>query len=276
MEAQYIISSGLLELYAAGLATPEECIQVQEALKKYPEVKQEFWQIEQTMELYISDHAMQPATTVKDKTFSAIIRDVENAHQENGKIIPLTAQPDRNNDNNTSKNADFAMWKRVAAACIFLLAASIVINILLYRSSSNTKSELEKTQQLLTDVKDKSKALENDMQVVQSKYSMPVTLNGLEASPEAAAKIFWMKNSGEVYIDPSNLPAAPDGKQYQLWAIVDGKPVDAGMILISKKGDKYRIQKMKTFGRADAFAVTLESEAGNTAPKGPMFVMGKM
>jgi anti-sigma-K factor RskA len=98
----------------------------------------------------------------------------------------------------------------------------------------------------------------------------------LEAAPDAAAKIFWMENTGEVYIDPSNLPQTPNGMQYQLWAIVDGKPVDGGMILTSKKGDKYRIQKMKTFGKAEAFAVTLETQAGNTTPKGPMFVMGKM
>jgi anti-sigma-K factor RskA len=85
-----------------------------------------------------------------------------------------------------------------------------------------------------------------------------------------------MKNTGEVYIDPSNLPEAPAGKQYQLWAIVDGKPVDGGMIITTKKDNKYRIQKMKTFGKAEAFAVTLETEGGNPTPKGDMYVLGKM
>ena len=85
-----------------------------------------------------------------------------------------------------------------------------------------------------------------------------------------------MKNTGEVYIDPSNLPEAPSGKQYQLWAIVDGKPVDGGLIISTKKGDKYQIQKMKTFGKAEAFAVTLETTGGNPTPKGDMYVMGKM
>ena len=118
--------------------------------------------------------------------------------------------------------------------------------------------------------------MEAGMNVVQSKYSVPVSLKGLEASPDAAAKVFWMQNTGEVYIDPSNLPEAPLGKQYQLWGIVDGKPVDGGMILTSTKGDKYRIQKMKNFGKVEAFAVTLETEKGNPTPKGPMYVMGKM
>jgi hypothetical protein len=55
------------------------------------------------------------------------------------------------------------------------------------------------------------------------------------------------------YVDPSSLPSAPKGKQYELWAIVDGQPVNAGIIITTKKGDRYSIQKMKTFGKVDAF-----------------------
>ena len=120
--------------------------------------------------------------------------------------------------------------------------------------------------------------MKNDLSVVQSRYSEPVALRGLAAAPEAAAKIFWMKNTGEVYIDPSNLPEAPEGKQYQLWGIVDGKPVDGGLIISSKKGNQYRIQKMKVFSnvKVQAFAVTLENAGGNPTPKGEMYVMGQM
>ena len=111
-----------------------------------------------------------------------------------------------------------------------------------------------------------------------NKYSQPVSLDGLPAAPEAAAKIFWMKNTGEVYIDASNLPEAPAGMQYQVWGIVDGKPVDGGMIITTKNEDKFRIHKMKSFGnlKVQAFAVTLETTGGNPTPKGDMYVMGKM
>ena len=60
------------------------------------------------------------------------------------------------------------------------------------------------------------------------------------------------------------MPAAPTGKQYQLWAIVDGSPVDAGMITTDK--GSYSIQKMKSFGKADAFAITLEKTGGSPTP----------
>ncbi|HEV8079376.1 MAG TPA: anti-sigma factor, partial [Chitinophagaceae bacterium] len=63
---------------------------------------------------------------------------------------------------------------------------------------------------------------------------------------------------------PTNLPQTPDGKQYQLWAIVDGKPVDAGMISTEK--GIYHIQKMKSFGKAEAFAITMEKKGGSPTP----------
>ena len=265
MEVQEIISSGLLELYAAGATSVSETLQVQEYIKKYPEVAAELSAIEESIEKYAAAFPVQPAPTVKEKIFAQI-----NAGN-NAVIIPF------NNHDDTAKVVPIsAFWKNSAAAAAVLLLGSVVINILQYNKNNTASNELQKTQQELASMESKAKETEQDMQVVQSKYSMPVSLNGLEAAPDAAAKIFWMKNTGDVYIDPSNLPDAPEGKQYQLWAIVEGKPVDAGMILTSKKGAKYHIQKMKTFGKVDAFAVTLESEVGNTAPKGPMYVMGKM
>ena len=164
----------------------------------------------------------------------------------------------------------------VAAAAVFLLIGSIALNVVTYNKFSKADQNLLALRQTFDSIQEKNIVMSADMDIMQSKYSMPVALKGLEAAPDAAAKIFWMQNTGEVFIDPSNLPDAPEGKQYQLWGIVDGKPVDGGMILTSKKGDKYRIQKMKTFGKVEAFAVTLEPEKGNPTPQGPMFVMGKM
>ena len=270
MTPQDIISSGILELYAVGLATEKEQQDVQAYIAQYPEIAAELEQIEAGVESYAQAFAKAPASLVKEKVFARI-----NSEPEQAAIIPIVpAEPAKNIAVPVVGIAPY--WKYAAAASFVLLAGSIALNILLYNKSNDTAQNLRQTQQELAGLRDENKAMEGDMAVVQNKYSKPVSLKGLEAAPDAAAKIFWMENTGEVYIDPSNLPEAPVGKQYQLWGIVDGKPVDAGMIVTSKKGDKYRIQKMKTFGKVEAFAVTLENGPGNTAPKGPMYVMGKM
>jgi anti-sigma-K factor RskA len=76
--------------------------------------------------------------------------------------------------------------------------------------------------------------------------------------PNANARIYWMQNTKEVYIDPSNLPKAPEGKQYEFWAIIDGKPVNGGIITTEINGKTVHVQKMKSFGNVQAFAVSLE------------------
>ena len=269
MEAKDIISSGILELYTTGIASRAEVILVQQYVIQYAEVAAELAQIETGMESYAKTFAAQPDPSVKGKIFARINNEENSASKV---ILPI--------DNSSQPKAKIIeikpYWKFATAASVALLFGSIALNLLMYNQRHDTAKNLQQTEQELANLKEENKLMVGDMQVVQNKYSKPVSLHGLEAAPDAAAKIFWMENTGEVYIDPSNLPETPTGMQYQLWAIVDGKPVDGGMILTSKKGDKYRIQKMKTFGKAEAFAVTLETQAGNTTPKGPMFVMGKM
>jgi anti-sigma-K factor RskA len=87
-----------------------------------------------------------------------------------------------------------------------------------------------------------------------------------------------MKNTGEVYIDPSNLPKAPAGKQYQFWAIVDGVPVSGGMIKtdLEINGKKVHIQRMKSFGQAQAFAVSLEDAGPEKPAPSKVVVLGKI
>ena len=262
MDTKEIISSGLLELYAAGLTSEKETLDVEQWIDEYPEVAAELQEITASLESYAHANGLQPGEEVKDRIFARV------KEEQLAKVIPLPARGDL--------KVVMPFWKMIAAAAILLLTGSIVLNIITYNKYTETGKDLITAKQELDSLEEENSQMAANMNVVQSKYSVPVALKGLEAAPEAAAKIFWMQNTGEVFIDPSNLPDVPAGKYYQLWAIVDGKPVDGGMILISGKGDKYRIQKMKSFGKAEAFAVTLESEKDNPAPKGPMFVMGKM
>jgi anti-sigma-K factor RskA len=266
VEAQEIISSGLLELYAAGLTSKEESAQIEQWIKQYPEVATELVGIQLGIEEYAFANAVKPDDSVKQKILSRINAD------EGAKIVAIKGESKM-----YKVVGNVSYWKWAAAASILLLLASLALNVMFYGKYDTANKDLLQTQEQLADATQSNSLMKQDMSVVQSKYSEPVALHGMGAAPDAAAKIFWMKNTGEVYVDPSNLPNVAQGKQFQLWAIVDGKPVDAGMILTSKKGDKYRIQKMKTFGKAEAFAITIEKEGGSPTPTmDQMVVMGKM
>ncbi len=116
--------------------------------------------------------------------------------------------------------------------------------------------------------------MKNDGMIVSNPNSMPVSLKGMDNMPDAKAKIFWMQNTGDVFIDATNLPETPAGKQYQFWAIVDGVPVSGGMIVRTAKGS-FKLQRMRSFGKAEAFAISLEKEGGVEKPT-DVVSMGKI
>ena len=265
MEVKDIISSGLLELYVTGSASKEEMLQVEQWAEQYPEVQKEIEVLQEAMENYVMANAMSPDDSLKAKILSRIQPSIKqepfsvmrSAGVEEAKVYSIPSS-----------------YKWSVAASIILLAGSLILNYTFYNKYQSSSKELQLAQQELQRQQQLAAGMKTDMDVMTDKNALPVMLNGTEKSPGAVAKIFWMKNTGEVYVDPTNLPQTPSGMQYQLWAIVDGKPVDAGMISTEK--GVYHIQKMKSFGKAEAFAITLETKGGNPTPKGDMIVHAKI
>jgi anti-sigma-K factor RskA len=261
-----IISSGLLELYVLGLASPEENAQVEAAMHQYPEIKQEIEAIENSLESYAQENAVKPSTSVKEKIFSQIA---------SGEKKDLKAYSSENNFSSAKIYRIPAFFKIAAAALILLLIGSIVLNYNYYNKYQSANSELQTAQAKINQQDSANVAMKTDISLVTDKNALPVVLKGTPQAPDALAKIFWMKNTGDVYVDPSNLPVVPQGKQYQLWAIIDGKPVDGGMISTEK--GIYHFQKMKSFGSAQAFAITLEKAGGSPTPTmDQMYVIAKI
>lgn len=263
MEVKDIISSGLLELYVTGSASAEETRQVEQWAEQYPEVKREIEELQEAMENYVMSQAIQPESSIKEKIFLRI----QSSSTQQPSVI-------RTFEKGAKVYSMPSYYKWAVAASIILLIGSLILNYTFYNKYQNTTRELQVAQSELQKQQELAQAMNKDMEVMTDKNAMPVVLSGTEKSPDAVAKIFWMKNTGDVYVDPSNLPQTPSGMQYQLWAIVDGKPVDAGMISTEK--GVYHIQKMKSFGKAEAFAITLEKAGGNPTPKGDMIVHAKI
>ncbi|MBP6577444.1 MAG: anti-sigma factor, partial [Chryseobacterium sp.] len=109
------------------------------------------------------------------------------------------------------------------------------------------------------------------MQLFSNPDMKMVVLKGVEKHPDSKALVFWDTKSKKVYLNADSLPKAPAGMQYQLWAIADGKTVNAGMYT-SEKDSKTALANIPN---AQAFAITLEKEGGSEVPTMEnMFVMG--
>ncbi len=250
-----------------GIASTEEIAKVEDWIIQFPEVKVEIEAMQTAMESYAMAHAIQPDSSIREKILLQI-ENVSNAGDPGTMDDSKKLEYDK-----VYKMSSYYKW--AVAASFILLISSLVLTYTFYKKYHTSSSELAAVQQQLEQQKQVAAAMSKDIEVVSNKYAQPVALNGTPHSPDAEAKIYWMKNTGEVFVDPTNLPQPPSDMQYQLWAIVDDKPVDAGMIS-SKKG-MYHMQKMKAFGKAQAFAITLEKAGGSESPDmDQMYVMAKI
>jgi hypothetical protein len=211
-------------MYAMRATSPEETQLVEEHLERFPELKEELKEIETSLENYALANSVAPSPAVKEKVFNQLFEGEQEKKNE-APVVPLTVN---------SKYRVSLFYKSIAAAVFILLVGSMALSYTYYSKYHKAQDELAAVQQQLQQKEISNKAMTHDLDVVTNKYAMPVVLNGTPHAPDAVAKIFWMKNTGDVYIDPTNLPKIPAGKQYQLWGIVDGKPVSGGMIQTSK------------------------------------------
>jgi anti-sigma-K factor RskA len=263
VDVRTIISSGLLETYLLGMASPEETQLVEKLAAEHADVRQELDAIRATLSAYASAFAQQPAANLKQK----IEQDFLNS---NGSA---TAAPAPLQQAIVYKMSTAAKWG--IAASVALLLGSLLFNYSLYKRANQYENELAATKTQLNEQRQTADAMQTSMEMMTAKNSRAVALNATANYPGSAARVYWVKNTGDVYVDPSMLPAAPAGNQYQLWAIVDGQPVDAGVI--EKDGKRLTIQKMKSFGKVQAFAITLEVEKGSKNPTlDKMYVMGTL
>ena len=139
-------------------------------------------------------------------------------------------------------------------------------------SQNETLALADKLQQMhefsgkqIEQLRTENKLVAENVAMFNSPENKIIKMAGTEKkAPAAHATICWNTTTKEVQVGFSNLPAPPSGKQYQLWAIADGKPVDLGVI--DKAIDTAAIQKMKVTEKAQAFAVTLEKSGGSPTP----------
>ena len=249
-----------------GLTSVDETAEVVQWARQYAEVAAEIEAIQSGLELYAQAQAVVPHASIKEKIFASINKEKE------APVVNLIAT-----DNVHAKVYSISpAWKYAAAASIILLIGSAILNYTFYNKYTAASTELASTQSELQQQKELAQNMNNDMGVMTNKNAMPVSLAGMPDVPDAAARIYWMQNTKEVYIDPSNLPKVPAGKQYQFWAIVDGKPVSGGMITTEINGKTVHVQKMKSFGSAQAFAVSLEDAGPEKSVPTKVMVMGKL
>jgi anti-sigma-K factor RskA len=262
VNVQDYISSGIVESYVLGLASSEEQSEFERMCRQYPEVLQARTDFELAMEQQAMQNAIAPPPALKHQIMSVVL-------PSEAKIIPL------NNDAPVVKTN----WlKYAAAACAVLLAGSLYWNISQYNRNSKLQASYKEIVRDYDSMAVRQTEVEDEIATMILNPNMKMAaMKGLAPAPASFATVYWDSTSKDVYLLVNNLPIPPSEKQYQLWALLDGKPIDVGMIDNDFfVGQKKLLLRMKNVSGAQAFAITLEKKGGNPTPEGPMYTLGNL
>jgi anti-sigma-K factor RskA len=137
----------------------------------------------------------------------------------------------------------------------------------LYGQLRETQSELSGQREQLASARDV-----NDL--LASPGARFAELSGKKPAPQAHAMLAYDRSTGRAVMMATGLPPAPAGHAYQLWLIADNKPLPGGTFKADAEGRARMSDHLPSGVGNPTFAVTLEREGGEVAPKGDMYLLG--
>lgn len=248
------INSGILELYIFGATTEEENAEVQDMAAKHEEVRAEILSIEKA----IINLSYSVAPHLSPDVYHRIRKQLIDKHGEDG-VVQL--QPRR------TSASQYIGW---AAAVILLI--SLGIQYFMYDKEVEKKEavtkEKDKYEQLFASVSKDNTQNEKALAVIRAKNSAVVNLGGQAVAPDSYAKVYMNNEDNQIFVDIAGLPPAPEGKVYQVWALMLNPltPTSIGVLDQNKVADSKGIIQVDNFEGVQAFGITLEPTGGSAAP----------
>jgi anti-sigma-K factor RskA len=266
------IESGIIESYVLSLTSTEESVEVEKFRTEYVEVEAAIAEFSQALEQHAFENAIIPPPELKAKVLAAI-------KEARGVEEPTTAMAPQTEKSFVVPLHQTTSWRMIAAASVILFIVSAAANFYLYQQYRNKEDDYEALLSQRETLQAKNDVYHTQLKEWQSAAAMMAD-TGMAMIKMASAKgkddaatVFWDKRNKDVFVMVNKLPEPQVGKQYQLWAMVDGQPVDAGILDLSCTS----VCKMKNVPRAQAFAITLEREGGNKIPNlKALFVIGNV
>jgi anti-sigma-K factor RskA len=258
-----------LALYAMGALTGEDRAKLEEHLGNCASCRLELEQLRgDTALLAFSAAGPRPPRRARQRLLDAVAR-------EAGPVaaLPKPATGPLSQRGREDRSRGFGWWGWLgwaATAAVLVFAVSLWRENFALRETlaSATSREAENVRQLEELRKIAAPIIEPEAQ--------RVTLVAAKTPPQPQGKAFYLKNRNSLVFLASNMPALPPQKAYELWLIpASGSPIPAGVFKPDARGNATVVNPPLPAGsEAKAFAITVENEAGSTAPTSPVLMVG--
>jgi anti-sigma-K factor RskA len=256
MNVREYISSGAIESYVLGLATEAERQELEALCAQYPEIAAARAGFEQMLEAQLLGDAVPPPAHLKNATLNKI----KAAQEEQFSATNIAAETPVRRMN---------PWKWVGAASLILLAGAAWWAFNTNQRYNELKASNEQMQQRLNEQSVALQQMKKDEELIKGEQMKMAAMHGT-SNPAIYSTIYWDTLTKDVYLMVNNLPKPASDKQYQLWALLNGQPIDLGVVEARQERLLYR---MKNVQDAQAFAITLEPKGGSASPTMPPVVM---
>jgi anti-sigma-K factor RskA len=264
MDREEIKELGALE--AAGALGPAERREIERLWREGgPEERQELRELlEAAALLPLALPRTEVSSDLKSQLMSRLMAERREGEPIDGRVIPF-APPAR-----AERGAVF--WLPLAASLLF---ASL--SLWLYLQNARLNREVASLSAQATRTAEQLASARSELNEVVSRTTRLVALSGVDASPQANAKVFWDTDAQEWVIYIFNLPLPPSDKDYQLWYIThDQRKIGASVFRPEPDGQvalRFKIPR-DLAPRLAATAVTLEPKGGSPQPTGQFYLKG--
>jgi len=256
MDVKEFISSGIIELYVIGSLSKAEAMEVEKMAVAHKEVTDEIRKTQELIDNYAMLHQRNPRPELRTQIMDKLGAGVVNEAKLEARIKHIYANS--------------MAYKYLVAASVAALFITTFFSYFFYSKWNNSETNRTAVLKAAASVDSNMVAVKNDLEnryhdllILRDKDNKMIVLNAKDTAMNYTARVYWNGTTRKAYIDVQALPMPPDSMQYQLWAIKDGQPVDAGVFGM---GENMGVQELKTVMGADLWAVTMEKKGGSPVP----------
>ena len=236
------LQSGMLDKYILGVTTASESLQVEHYISSYPEVKAEYERLQDNLEILAKANAVEAPNFVLD----AVLKDIEEKP-----VKTLREQRHK------------TPWYSIAASIAAFIFAGYAFMLYQQNSALNQENQVvvEEIFDLRSDIEKNNTRLDNLMRQFM-KLNNPETekyvLRGNERAKDLKTVAYINAVDKTSMIDVVSLPKLPEDQTYQIWAELQDRMVNLGILDVSDR----TLKNIPYMEDALALSITIEPKNG--------------
>ena len=245
------LQSGLLDKYILGTASPSEIKEVELYLDTYPEAQKEYNRLQDNLETLAKANTVEAPTFILDNVLSEI------EEEDDKTVIEMQGR---------AKTKRLTPWYYIAAsvAAVFLAVSTF----LLYQQNQALKQEnqvvVDEIFDLRSDIERNNRKMDNVMRQFM-KLNNPDTekyvLRGNDRATNLETVAYINAKDKTSMIDVVSLPKLPENQTYQIWAELQDRMVNLGILDEANRN----LKSIPYMEDALGLSITIEPKGNNEA-----------